>query len=356
MRIPNASDLLREYTAKWPVSGVLNGVRFATIALTLTVCGCSLDPIGELFQSSTGPFTEQVGPYLRITHNPGPDLYPSWSSDGTMIAYSAWGFEDLTQSQITVNTIPSAGGVSTRISPVFARIDYNFFPCWFDNDSQIAFITFGGLNFSRPLEPTVTVVDFTGDQAHANYFPGMNSPLDFEISPDGRAIAYSDYLTTIVFTGETYFFAGDDITLIPREIASNSITFIWFAELPISGEATKIEGTRGASGLSWSPDSNLLAFSKGGEIYTISPEGGSPQLLFEGVSPAWSPDGSRIACEIDDNLFIYEISNGGRLQVTTEGGILPAWSPDGEKLAFSWYRDGSYDIYVVDLDDVTGTD
>ena len=69
-----------------------------------------------------------------------------------------------------------------------------------------------------------------------------------------------------------------------------------------------------------------------------------------------SPFHVQIACEIDDNLFIYEISNGGRLQITTEGGILPAWSPDGEKLAFSWYRDGSYDIYVVDLDDVTGTD
>jgi Tol biopolymer transport system component len=354
LKILNHPHIARRFPAKWPVSGLSSGIRFAIIGLALAMCGCSLDPIGELFQSSTGPFTEQVGPYLRITHNPGPDLHPAWSSDGSMIAYSAWGFEELTQSQITVNTIPAEGGVSTRISPVFSRIDYDYFPCWFDNDSQIAFITFGGLNFSRPLEPTVTVVDLTGNQANVDYSPGMNSPLDFEISPDGRAIAYSDFLTTNFYSGLWGSLAREDIFLIPLERVSNSITFLWYADLPVSEEARKIEGTRGATGLSWSPDSNLLAFSKDGEIYTISSDGGAAQLLFEGESPAWSPDGSRIACEIDDNLFVYELSNGGRLQITTEGGIHPAWSPDGEKLAFSWDRGGNYDIYVVNLDDVIG--
>jgi len=28
----------------------------------------------------------------------------------------------------------------------------------------------------------------------------------------------------------------------------------------------------------------------------------------------------------------------------------PCWSPDGRRLAFTWNRDGNYDIYAVNLD------
>ena len=342
-------------SAKGSPPGPARAALFVPVLLALIAGGCSLDPIGELFESSTGPFTDQVGPYLRITHNPGPDWYPAWSGDGTMIAYSAWGFEDLTQSQITVNVIPSAGGVSTRVSPVFSRTDYDLFPCWLDNDAGVTYITFGGINFTAPLAPTVTTVALDDPRQGVEYAPGLNGPLDFEISPDGRTLAYSDYLTTVVYTGESSFFTGDDYALVPREVPSGSVTFIWTAAFPPSGEARRVEGTKGASDLSWSPDSDLLAFSKDGAIYTISPEGGSAERLFEGRSPAWSPDGTRIACVIDGNIFVRDLTGGGSLPVTTEGGIQPAWSPDGEKIAFSWDRNGNYDIYVVDLDDLTGT-
>jgi Tol biopolymer transport system component len=77
-------------------------------------------------------------------------------------------------------------------------------------------------------------------------------------------------------------------------------------------------------------------------------------MLAQGTSPAWSPDGAKIACAIDANVFIYELNDGVNAQVTWDGGEEPAWSPDGEKLAFSWARNGNYDIYVVELSDLGG--
>lgn len=108
---------------------------FTIMTTFLFIEGCSFDPIGELFQSPAGPpYTEQVGPYLRITYNPGPDWYPCWSNDGSQIVYSARGFEPLTQGQVMVNVIPSSGGISRRVSPFWSRIDYNFYPCWIDGE------------------------------------------------------------------------------------------------------------------------------------------------------------------------------------------------------------------------------
>jgi Tol biopolymer transport system component len=322
------------------------------IAVVVTLCGCSLDPIGELFLSESGPFTEQIGPYLRITFAPGVDRYPSWSSNGDRIVYSASGFEEITQGHRTVNIIPSMGGASRRVSPVWARVDYNYFPCWINGDTQIIFISFGGISFSTPLEPEIMIVNPDDIRDYTSTRLGMNSPLYFSVSPDESAIAYSDYLTSIGYTngfrdsgGDGYFFQSD--TLL------SSLTAIWYAELPLTGEPSKIDGTMGATRFSWSPDSNMLAFTRDGYIYTIPALGGSPERQFEGKAPVWSPEGSRIACVIDGNIFIYSYGNGESLQITTEGGNDPAWSPDGGKLAFTWNRNGNFDIYVVDITDVT---
>lgn len=324
-------------------------VRGMCLLFTLTVLGCSLDPIGALYQENPGPYTEQVGPYLRLTFNPGPDWFPSWSGDGSRIVYSAWGFEQKTQGQMTVNVIPASGGTSTRISPVFARTDFNFYPCWLDADNTIAYVSFRGLNFTSPLEPSITIVDVNDIRDFTENLIGMNSPLDISFSADGGMVAYSDYLTTIVYTDDSTIDTDDSSVLNWRTRTSSSLTAIWIATVPLTGVAVRLEGTEGADDLSWSPDSQTLAFSKNGDVYTVPRTGGSPERLFEGTSPAWSPDGTRMAVVIDGDIFVYRISDGERTQITMEGGLDPAWSPDGEKIAFSWSRDENFDIYIVDL-------
>lgn len=78
----------------------------------------------------------------------------------------------------------------------------------------------------------------------------------------------------------------------------------------------------------------------------------SPQPL---MSPAWSPDGTRLAYVSFENrtpeIFIQAITSGQRRSVSHFKGIngAPAWSPDGRQLAITLSRGGNPDIYILDI-------
>jgi TolB protein len=73
------------------------------------------------------------------------------------------------------------------------------------------------------------------------------------------------------------------------------------------------------------------------------------------MSPAWSPDGRRLAYVSFENrqtaVFVQELATGRRERVASFPGInsSPAWSPDGSRLALTLSRDGNPEIYVLDL-------
>ena len=94
-----------------------------------------------------------------------------------------------------------------------------------------------------------------------------------------------------------------------------------------------------------------IAFERGGDIWTVNPDGTGEANLTNSPAtesnPAWSPDGNLIA--IDSNvtpaheIFTMLADGSGVTQVTDWDGeccnnrVDPAWSPDGEKLAF-WHE------------------
>ena len=74
------------------------------------------------------------------------------------------------------------------------------------------------------------------------------------------------------------------------------------------------------------------------------------------MSPAWSPDGSKIAYVSFENqgrpnIYIHDLATGTRRVVTRYEGIngAPSWSPDGQKLAITLSRDGNPEIYTVNV-------
>ena len=78
----------------------------------------------------------------------------------------------------------------------------------------------------------------------------------------------------------------------------------------------------------------------------------SPQPL---MSPAWSPDGNRIAYvsfeEKNSAIYVQDLRTGQREKVVSGAGInsAPAFSPDGRRLAVTRSSEGNPDIYVVDI-------
>lgn len=73
------------------------------------------------------------------------------------------------------------------------------------------------------------------------------------------------------------------------------------------------------------------------------------------LSPAWSPDGERIAYVSFESdrpaIFIQEVAGGNRSLVAgpTRLNSAPAWSPDGERLALTRSENGNPDIHILDL-------
>ncbi|KEZ77233.1 Tol-Pal system beta propeller repeat protein TolB [Salinisphaera hydrothermalis] len=113
----------------------------------------------------------------------------------------------------------------------------------------------------------------------------------------------------------------------------------------------------------WSPDGKKLAYVafnvyKGvssvrvqdlatGKVRTIASGSGV------NGAPAWSPDGNRIALTKsqngDSNIYVYNLSTGQMQQLTHSSSIdtEAAWSPDGQKIAFTSDRGGKPQIYEM---------
>lgn len=73
------------------------------------------------------------------------------------------------------------------------------------------------------------------------------------------------------------------------------------------------------------------------------------------MSPAWSPDGSRLAYVSFESgtpvIYVQNVNTGARELMSRSPGLngAPAWSPDGTQLALVLSKDGSPDIYVLDV-------
>ena len=101
-----------------------------------------------------------------------------------------------------------------------------------------------------------------------------------------------------------------------------------------------------------------------GEAQTVAlkvsdADGYNPQTIVSSgeplMSPAWSPDGQRLAYVSFENrrpaIYIQDLTSGRRDLVASHPGIngAPAFSPDGQRLAMTLSKDGNPNIYVLDL-------
>jgi len=117
---------------------------------------------------------------------------------------------------------------------------------------------------------------------------------------------------------------------------------------------------------------NQIAFasdrSGAPQIFLMNADGSGPQDQITNMpdgacQPSWSPDGMRLAfispCLArqdqypDANIYAINPDGSGITELVSDqtGDFDPAWSPDGTRIAFTSVRDGTRQIYVLNLSD-----
>ncbi len=110
----------------------------------------------------------------------------------------------------------------------------------------------------------------------------------------------------------------------------------------------------------WSPDGRKIAFEsgRGGQngLYVVNADGSGRRMLTRnGQAPAWSPDGRKIAFFSHLKVYVMNANGSGHRNLTpgakARGQAFLAWSPDGRKIAFLGdCGDSCHYVYVMNAD------
>jgi TolB protein len=254
----------------------------------------------------------------QLTESPGAAVdasgsgSPAWSPDGTLIAYASSGeavAED--QRDLDIYVMRADGSDSRRLT--YDRVPDST-PTWSPEGDRIAFAHSRGQG-TEDAAGVIVVTDADGRQRVEVTRHPDTAAVVYDLhpawSPDGNLIAF----TRATFTAAT-----------EPQVA----------------------------------------------IYVVDPTGAGERLVIENAAePAWSPDGSRIAFTSVRDRFgetcFHECSPSPEIYVARADGTeivrltrseasdhSPAWSPDGDRIAFTSDRSNrnshENEIYVMDAD------
>lgn len=102
------------------------------------------------------------------------------------------------------------------------------------------------------------------------------------------------------------------------------------------------------------------ATSKKYQLQVADADGYNPRTIFSSskqlMSPAWSPDGRRVAYVSFENdrseIYVQDVSTGKRTKISSQPGInsAPAWSPDGSSIALTLSSSGDPEVYILEVE------
>lgn len=273
-----------------------------------------------------------------LTDAPAKFITPQWSPDGTLLlsAYET----DYWEYQLI---IIEQDGTQTEVSePLSGYPELQ----WSPNGEYIAVLNY--LPSDSESQWDTLVFDITGELQWRlqDNFPEPINLSYFDWSPDGTQLAFA-------YSGLATDQAGE--TILEHYIAIIDSSGENLTAFPV--------GEPFVGAVQWSPDGSQIAFlSLQDDIETalnvINPDGSSLKTLVAGVrrSYAWLPDSSGLIYHAENE--IYQVSSDGSSEpafvMASPSEDTIVFSPDASKLAyFKLGKNQSGDLFVMNID---GTD
>jgi Tol biopolymer transport system component len=304
----------------------------------LSVTG--VDPFADTVAGTADPGTAlQVWPH---GYDGPATLDLTAGDDGTWLADFNGVFE-LNSGTGGRSWILDESGSATAVDwQVDLAYDIYIFDTWTGSTRQLATTDFDEYNPTwSPNGKKIAHDGVSADGSHGIFVTdvrtGVTSPLggaqdggnDAAWSPNGRWIAF-----------DRRWYGDPNVYLVPAE----------------GGEA--LLAVEDAVAADWAPNGKRLVFERGdGSLATAPADGGKgaeTSLGVNGITPAWSPDGSWIAYEFEGDIWKIAVNVQGRVlgepvQLTSDalGDGHPTWSADGMTIVFASGVGDDFDLWGI---------
>jgi len=325
------------------------------------------------------PSLQAQGSWTRVSSG-GVDGEPTWSPDGTEIAFERWftfyltGTADLTDAAVLLDDATVPSGPATFVTDGVAA--------GMSVSNTTAATSGAVVSVAGETQLTTDIAWTAGDLysvevVHARVFKAASNGSD-----SGSETQLGGATSTPAYTDRYPAWDPQDGTLIALATSRNGSSDVYTVTAAAGTAVTNLTsaGTLDAYATrpAWSPGGDRVAFqikepdTVDENIWTVGRTGGSPaqvtSAVADEVEPAWSSDGTQIAYRNGTTGEIFVVASGGGTgtALTTAGSPAgahntPNWQPTlkGVDDAAAVAEHGTVDIDVLandlDLDPSYGT-